>query len=370
MTGSFRPGVTLAAALATAALSAQQPQQPTFRGGTNVVRVDLYATRDGKMVDDLKQSEVDVLEDGVKQTIESFERVVVRPPVSQELRAEPNTVAESRQMAADSRARIFVIFLDTYHTSFEDAARLRTALQQFIDRVVGQEDLIGLMTPEMAATDVTLGRRTTVMSRLLDITTWGRRGRLADLDPIEEMYSSCYSASRCRRLSREMIARRREKLALDALDDLVTHLGGLREERKAVLAVTEGWVEYGPNPELARLLKEDEGRIPLPPGGITGRGTTRESGRVQSGVRPRQVQCRSDGIGQPGPQRPADAHRPARQSRERDVLSRRRAGAGRGHHGGSGATRRRTARGWRRRSRNKTPPTCGIARMACGCSPT
>ena len=79
---------------------------------------------------------------------------------------------------------------------------------------------------------------------------------------------------RFRRLPREMIARRREKLALDALDDLVTHLGGLREERKAVLAVSEGWVEYGPNPELARLLKQDEGRIPLPPGGITGRGTT------------------------------------------------------------------------------------------------
>src|SRR5688572_6136367 len=278
------PWVPMAAALATAALSAQQPQQPIFRGGTNVVRVDLYATRDDRMVDDLKQSEVDVLEDGVTQTIESFERVVVRPPVSQEMRAEPNTIAESRQMAADSRARIFVIFLDTYHTRFEDAARLRAALQQFVDRVVGQEDLIGLMTPEMAATDVTLGRRTTVMSRLLDITTWGRRGRLADFDPIEEMYSSCYSASEIPPIVPEMIARRREKLALDALDDLVTHLGGLREERKAVLAVSEGWLQYGPNQALARQLKEDEGRIPGPPGGITGRGTTRETGRVQSGV--------------------------------------------------------------------------------------
>jgi VWFA-related protein len=278
-----RPGVALAAALATVALSAQQPQQPTFRGGTNVVRVDLYATRDDKMVDDLRQSEVDVFEDGVKQTIESFERVVVRPPVSQELRAEPNTVGESRQMAADPRARIFVIFLDTYHTTFEDTARLRTALQQFIDRVVGQDDLIGLMTPEMGAADVALGRRTAVISRLLDTSTWGRRGRLADLDPIEEMYSACF-INEVPPIAPEMIARRREKLALDALDDLVIHLGGLRDERKAVLAVTEGWVEYGPNPELGRLLEQDKGRIPLPPGGITGRGTTRESGRADSGV--------------------------------------------------------------------------------------
>ena len=282
MRRTVRPGVILAAVLATAALSAQQPQQPTFRGGTNVVRVDLYATRDDKMVDDLKQSEVDVLEDGVKQTIESFERVVVRPPVAQELRAEPNNVNESRQMAADARARIFVIFLDTYHTRWENAVRLRTALQQFIDRVVGQDDLIGLMTPEMAATDVTLARRTTVMSRLLDITTWGRRGRLADLDPIEEMYGACYGGE-VPPIAPEMIARRREKLTLDALDDLVTHLGGLREERKAVLAVSEGWLQYGPNPALSRLLKDDQGRIPLPPGGITGRGTTRTTGDRSSG---------------------------------------------------------------------------------------
>jgi len=291
MRRTVRPGIILAAVLATAALSAQQPQQPTFRGGTNVVRVDLYATQNDKMVDDLKQSEVEVLEDGVKQTIESFERVVVRPPVAQELRAEPNNVNESRQMAADARARIFVIFLDTYHTRFEDAARLRTALQEFIDRVVGQEDLIGLMTPEMAATDVTLGRRTTVMSRLLDTSTWGRRGRLADFDPIEEMYGVCYG-SEAPPIAPEMIARRREKLALDALDDLVTHLGGLREERKAVLAVTEGWVEFGPNPTLSRMLQADQGRIPGPPGGITGRGTTRESGRVDTGVN--RDQCNAD----------------------------------------------------------------------------
>ena len=246
MTGIFRPGVTLAAALGAVVLvSAQNAQQPIFRGGTNVVRVDLYATRDGGTIDDLKATEVEVFEDGVKQTLESFERVVVRPPVSQELRAEPNSVAESRQVAADPRARIFVIFLDTYHTGFGNAARLRGALQQFIDRVVGQDDLVGLMTPEMAASDVTLGRRTTVISRLLDINNWGRRGRLTDNDPIEDMYEACY-ALEVPPIAPEMKARRREMLSLDALDDLVIHLGGLRDERKAVLAVSEGWLQYGP----------------------------------------------------------------------------------------------------------------------------
>ena len=38
-----------------------------------------------------------------------------------------------------------------------------------------------------------------------------------------------------------MIDRRHEKLTLDALEDLVDYLRGVREERKAVLAITDGW---------------------------------------------------------------------------------------------------------------------------------
>lgn len=250
--GTLLLGATLTATLV--AVSAQQPQQPTFRGGTNVVRVDLYAMRDGKIVDDLKAAEVELTEDGVKQTIESFERVVVRPPVSQDLRAEPNTVEESRQMAADPRARIFVIFLDTYHTSFNNAARMQSTVQQFVDRVVGQDDLVALMTPEMSAKDVTLGRRTSVIQGLLDTNNWGRRGRFTDNDKVEEEYEACY-VFEDPYIYQQMKARRREKLALDALDDLIVHLGGLRDERKAVLAVSEGWLQYARDPKLGQPLK-------------------------------------------------------------------------------------------------------------------
>jgi hypothetical protein len=47
-----------------------------------------------------------------------------------------------------------------------------------------------------------------------------------------------------------MNARRREKLTLDALEDLIAYLGGLREGRKAVLTVTEGWRLFAPNYKL------------------------------------------------------------------------------------------------------------------------
>ena len=129
MSGARISVTMVALAIAASAPSAQDQgagqAQPTFRGGINVVRVDLFATRDGRVVDDLKATDVEILEDGVKQTIDAFELVRVRPPVAQELRAEPNSVAESRQMAADPRARIFVIFLDTYHTQILNSARMR-----------------------------------------------------------------------------------------------------------------------------------------------------------------------------------------------------------------------------------------------------
>ena len=95
-----------------------------------------------------------------------------------------------------------------------------------------------------------------------------------------------------------MKARRREKLAFDALDDLVVHLGGLRDERKAVLAVTEGWLEYGPNPALARPLKSDQGRVPRPPGPVD-RGTQRRSDEHER-RHPEQVRERPHRAGQHG----------------------------------------------------------------------
>lgn len=53
-------------------------------------------------------------------------------------------------------------------------------------------------------------------------------------------------------IANEMMQRRREKRVLDGLADLSRHLGGLRDERKAVIAISNGWLLLGPNPRLAR----------------------------------------------------------------------------------------------------------------------
>ncbi len=280
--------------LLAAVVVLQAQDQPTFRTGANYVRVDMYATVDGKSVNDLTAEEVEVLEDGVPQKLEAFEHVQVRPAGPQEARREPNTVEESRQAAADARARVFVIFLDTYHTTIEGSANMRLPLIKLLDRLLGPDDLVALMTPEMGAGEITLGRKTTVISNIMQTQwMWGRRGRVADNDPKEDLYESCYGAAN--NTAKEMKARRREKLTLDALSDLMVHLGGLREERKALVVVTEGWQLFKAN---ANLTAGDDGLTRLRPDDVlrrTPRPQPADKGTSTGSTNDR-VECEGDRI--------------------------------------------------------------------------
>ena len=93
----------------------QQPQpRPTFRTEANFVRVDVFPTPDGVPVADLSAADFELLEDGVAQrskrsSTSSSDRLERRR------RVEPDSQRQANQMAQDPRARVFVIFLDTYH---------------------------------------------------------------------------------------------------------------------------------------------------------------------------------------------------------------------------------------------------------------
>ncbi len=293
----------LLAVLALAS-SQNQPPQPTFRTEANYVRVDVFPTKDGAPVTDLRQDEFEVVENGAPQTIEQFERVVIRAAGPQETRIEPNTVAESRAMAESSRARLFVVFLDTYHVDVSDSHRIRKPLIDALDRVIGQDDMVAVMTPEMSARDIVFARKTTTIDGFLTrYWHWGERNRMIPPDPEDEQYGFCYPNEPPPRsgqrdctdqngIAAEMIDRRHEKRALDALQDLVRYLRGVREERKAILAITNGWLLYRPNQNLMRPLR-CKGVPTGPTVGIdprTGRLTTAET---RPGVAPN-ASCDTD----------------------------------------------------------------------------
>lgn len=251
----------VAASLSQAAQD--QPPAPVFRTEANYVRVDVYPTRNDAPVADLTQDDFEVLDNGTPQKIEQFERVVVRGPVPQAARMEPNTIRESRAMLESARARVFVVFLDTGHVEVAASYNIKKPLIDALDKVIGADDLVGIMTPKMSARDVTFARRTTSIEGMLTrYWYWGDRDKMNPADPVEQEYQSCYpgigAVGNCsdsdRGVAAEMIKRRREKMTFDALEDLVGFLRGVREERKAVLAITDGWLLYRRNPTLARRL--------------------------------------------------------------------------------------------------------------------
>lgn len=259
----------------TPAPQTEQPR-PTFRTEANYVRVDAYVTRDGQPVGDLSREDFELIEDGELQRIDQFEHVEIRGGSVPRTEREPSSVAESRAAAADPRVRVFVVFLDTYHTGVAGSHRMQRALATLLQRILAPEDLFAVMTPEMSAADVTFGRRTEGIEQMLaKYWTWGRRGQVADLEPEEDAYVICYPERDYGDLAKQLIERRRERLSLAALRDLTVYLRGVREERKAVLAVSDGWRLFRPDPALTKVGPETQiPWVPTPGLGPGGRPAT------------------------------------------------------------------------------------------------
>jgi VWFA-related protein len=277
------------------------PQRPTFRTEANYVRVDVFpTTRDGVPVADLRQDELQILEDGVPQKIEQFEHVVIRGNLPQEARREPTTTAESRSMLQDARARVFVLFLDTLHVELSASRTIRKPLVDMLEGLLGPDDLIAVMTPQMSSSDLTFARKTTMLEGFLNRSWWGERDALMSSDPVEEQYKYCYPPAAgeggTSAIAKAMIDRRREKLTLDALGNLLAFLRDAREERKAIIAITDGWVLFRPDD---RLMQQTGDRPPeLPTVNVdprNGRLTTKDT-TLSNGARTRS-DCEQDRIG-------------------------------------------------------------------------
>lgn len=260
----------------------QQPPTPRFRGGANLVRVDAYISKDGAPVLDLKASDFDVLEDDVPQRVEGLELIQVAPQVPENARVEPNTVAESRQMAENPAARLFVLFLDVWHVQIAGSHHAAKPMINLLDRVIGRDDMVGVMTPEMSARNLTMARKTaTIEDMLKNNWFWGERDKTTGTDPREREIEQCYPDSgETADVAGEMIDRRRERKTLDALNDLITYLDGTRDERTFVILLSEGWRLFERNERLARPLPPAPGASPIVPGGPVPIGI--ENGRLKA----------------------------------------------------------------------------------------
>lgn len=211
----------------------QQSQQPTFRAGVKLVRVDVSVTTgNNQPVADLKAGDFEVTEDGVPQHTETvqFLRLDGQPKpgdeTSLEIRSQDHAAAE----AARDDVRVFVIFLDDYHIDRLPSVTipLRRELTAFISHFQ-PTDLVAIVDPLTPISAITFTRN------LADLTDIVRRfeGRHNEIFPVK-------NAAEEAQLKSGDVARLRAQVTLSALEALCVHLGGLREGRKTVIFVSQG----------------------------------------------------------------------------------------------------------------------------------
>ena len=223
---------------------AQQPQVPAFRTGINFVRVDVIVSdRNGHAVTDLKQTDFEVTEDNKPQTIDAFKVITLDGGRLQTAADGPprpiRNDADEEQEAARDDVRLFAIFLDDYHVRKGASLSVRDPLSKFINTQLGPSDMVGVMYPLQGVTALRMTRNHDALIAAIQAFS-GRKYDYTPRNDIEERYA---------RYPAETVEQIRNQVSLTAIKGLITHMGTLKEGRKALILVSEGFTNILP-PQL------------------------------------------------------------------------------------------------------------------------
>ena len=223
-----------------AATNRNEAGQPAFRGGINFVRVDvIISDKNGNNIADLKESDFEVTEDGKPQTVESFKFIKLDggtmpgpdgPP--RQIRTDEDEEAE----AARDDVRLFAVFLDDYHVRRLASMGVRDPLTKFIETQLGPSDMIGLMYPLQSVLNVRMTRNHAAIVQGIQ-KFMGRKYDYTPMNDIEQQYANYPT---------ETVERIRNKVSLSALKGLIIHMGTLKQGRKSLIVVSEGFTYMVP----------------------------------------------------------------------------------------------------------------------------
>ena len=243
-----------------AAADDAQDQPPIFRTGINFIRVDVIVTDDdGNHVRDLEAADFQVFEDGEPQTIESFQRVEITgvpAPDAEPAREIINAYDEERE-AQRADTRIFVVFFDDYHVRWGNGVRAGRALADFLRTSLNPTDMVGIMHPLTPLSEVRVTRNHEAVIEAAE-NFYGRKFDYEPTNMFEQRYAHYPT---------EIVERMRNEVSLSALEGLMIRLGSLREGRKNVLLISEGYSNYVPpqhrseNSEFAPMPVQTDPRM-------------------------------------------------------------------------------------------------------------
>ena len=218
-------------------------QQPVFRTGINFVRVDvIISDKQGNPVGDLQEADFDVTEDGKPQKIEAFRLVRQDGGVAAAADGPPRAIRtdyDEEAEASKEDVRLFAIFLDDYHVRRGASLSVREPLSRFVQRQLGPTDMIGIMYPLETTASVRMTRNHEAVVKGLQQFI-GRKYEYTPKNYLEEKYAN-YPANTVEQI--------RNQVSLSAIRSLIVHMGSLKEGRKALILVSEGYTNMLP-PQL------------------------------------------------------------------------------------------------------------------------
>lgn len=210
-----------------------QDQPPVIRTGINYVRVDVIVTDEkGNAVLDLKPEDFTVHEGGKLQKIDAFDLVKIDPVAQADVRQRDiRSLADEAREAARPDVRLFVILLDDYHVRRGNDMAVRQPLINFIEQQLAPADMVALMYPLTPVADIRFTRNRDSLVGAIEQF----EGRKFNYDPrnmFEQQYAYYPAAT---------VERIRNQVSMSALEAACIQMGALREGRKAIIYVSEGF---------------------------------------------------------------------------------------------------------------------------------
>jgi VWFA-related protein len=219
---------------------AGQPPQDRIRVGVELVTTAVTVRdRAGRFLPDLKPGEIEVYEDGVKQTIVALSLSqggrlfdVGAAPTSPP--SEGYTLPPLRPVK-DKTGRVFVLFVDDLHLEPSQTPRVRDLFGQIVEQVIHEGDLFAVVStgPSSIAMDLTYDRRRLDLAKSKIV---GSGQRIRD---ILDAPSGADGPPE---------VRHRVHVAFATAHDLLQQLGGLRDRRTSFIYISSGY-DLNPFPE-------------------------------------------------------------------------------------------------------------------------
>jgi VWFA-related protein len=247
------------------------PQPPVFRGGTNLVQVDaIVADANGQPVTELSAGDFEILDDGKPVPIDRVRFLGSADYAGDPTLAPIRSHEDEEREASRDDVRVYAIVLDDYHVERMGELRVIQPLLAFV-RQLPPTDLVAVFYPLDSVTDVAFTRDREKVNKAIR-AFYGRRGEYVPPKyPVEEGHLR-YQPGEIERIRREIVN--------SSLEGLAIHLGGIKQGRKTVLFVSEGFTQQVDD---VRDLYQAANRANVAFYPIDPRGLTMSNGRTTSG---------------------------------------------------------------------------------------